>query len=362
MSNYFKKFVALLVILFAFFSLATSITHAQTPTETGKEICDNGIDDDNDTLLDGVDTDCYTLLAPLPGLTTVNTTTGLPSYLNTIFRLLIGIAGVFAVVRIVLFGIQYMTSESAGDRSSIRGKIWTTLGGIILLAGSVILLNTINPKLTDVGLNLQTVSHTLELEETAADPYIAPHTTTGACPYTMTTVHTQEGVNYTSSDPGVQTNLNALKLAITALTDKVSLAGGTVTVTSAHRSLAYQQHFYEIKTLNAQLKADSNPNCASLRQTIQTEITQHGLGGCNTAAGCVVNPPYTPDKCGGAPNQSAAPHVRGTGADITIGGITAARADEIAAANNIKLHWQNLPNDTAHWNLVSPPFTGCASS
>lgn len=168
MSNYFKKLPALYLALFlfaAFFFPAVPSALAQTPTESGREICDNGIDDDNDTLLDGADTDCYTLLAPLPGLTTVNTTTGLPSYLNTIFRLLIGIAGVFAVVRIVLFGIQYMMSESAGDRSSISSKIWTTLGGIILLAGSVILLNTINPRLTDVGLKLETVSHELEPKE-----------------------------------------------------------------------------------------------------------------------------------------------------------------------------------------------------
>jgi hypothetical protein len=292
------------------------------------------------------------LIAPLPGLTSINTTEGLPPYLNTIFRLLIGLSGVIGVVMIVIYGITYMVEESVTGKSAALKHVGNTVAGLILLISVVVILNTINPNLTNISLRFATVTGdgSDSIEQFVADPQTGPHNTTGACPYHMTTTHTQGGVNYTSDDSNVQQNLTALQTAINDLNAKVIAAGGTMTVNSAHRSLAYQAHLYEIKTLNAGLKADNNPNCDDLRATILTEITGHSLSGCDSLKGCVV---AKPDGC--------APHVKGTGADLSFSGITRAAANELASSNNIPLKWQQLTDDPAHWNLQEPPFAGCAA-
>ncbi len=356
--------LVMLIVSFSWALVPQKVSAQPTPSGSGKEICDNGKDDDVDKLVDAKDPECYVLLEPLPGITAVNTSQGLAPYIRIMFRLAIGIAGVIAVVVIIISGITTMTSEAPFTKSAAKGRILDALVGLLLLLGCVVILNTINPELLNVGLSLKPISHSIEsdLEYTIPDPVVTPHNTTGACPYAMNTPHTQESVDFESSDPNVQKNLDALAGAVTALKAKVKEAGGTLSVSSAHRSLAYQKHFYEIKTVNSALKADNNPDCATLRTQIKNEIQMHGLGGCDDPGGCIVNPPYTPEKCGGNANQSAAPHVRGIGVDLKIVGITRATADGIAASNGINLHWQNIPKDQAHWNLITPPYKGCASS
>ncbi len=361
----YRLFLLVMLVMSFSWAFVPQNTSAQpTPSGSGKEICDNGKDDDADELKDAKDPECYVLLEPLPGITAVNTTQGLAPYIRLMFRLAIGIAGVIAVVVIIISGITTMTSEAPFTKSAAKGRILDALIGLLLLLGCVVILNTINPELLNVGLSLKPISHSIEsdLEYSVPDPVVTAQNTTGACPYAMNTEHTHEGVDFESSDPNVQKNLDALAGAVTALKAKVADAGGTLSVSSAHRSLAYQKHFYEIKTVNSALKADNNPNCADLRAKIKEEIDLHDLGGCDDAGGCIVNPPYTPEKCGGNANQSAAPHVRGTGIDLKVVGITRAEADNIAVSNGINLHWQNIPKDQAHWNLITPPYAGCASS
>jgi cell wall-associated NlpC family hydrolase len=165
-------------------SVSTPVAHAQetpaTTTETGKEICDNNTDDNGDKLVDGADPQCYTLLAPLPGLTSINTTEGLAPYLNTVYTLAIGLAGVAGVVLIVVYGIEYMVSESITGKSDALKRVGSVVFGLILLIGSVVLLNTINPNLTIIGINIPSVTHTLE-DDTGGD-FDAPLATTITAP------------------------------------------------------------------------------------------------------------------------------------------------------------------------------------
>ncbi len=56
----------------------------------------------------------YTPLEPIPGLTTdLTNSNNLPSIINAIFKILISIGALIAVLALTVGGIQYMTSSSA---------------------------------------------------------------------------------------------------------------------------------------------------------------------------------------------------------------------------------------------------------
>lgn len=110
-----------------------------------------------------VDNSSYFPLAPLPGTTKGDCSadnkdnkcvTDLNTYIPGIFNLAIGIAGVLAVLMIVIGGVEYMTTDAIGGKSEGKERISNALRGLLLVLVSWILLHTINPKLTIFDLNV----------------------------------------------------------------------------------------------------------------------------------------------------------------------------------------------------------------
>lgn len=115
----------------------------------------------------------YTPLAPLPGLgnaickdtkgndvACIDTkpdpkTNPCPfgNYLNIIIKLVLGIAGVLAMVMIVMGGIQYMTSDLISSKEAGKETIQHAILGLLLALGAFLILNTINPKLLSACLD-----------------------------------------------------------------------------------------------------------------------------------------------------------------------------------------------------------------
>jgi hypothetical protein len=100
----------------------------------------------------------YTLLAPLPGLTTVPNTNPLGTYIPFIFNLLIGLATVAAVLMIVFGGFQYMTTDAIQGKSAGRERIKNAIFGLVLVISAWLILYTINPKLLELNLNIDSVT------------------------------------------------------------------------------------------------------------------------------------------------------------------------------------------------------------
>jgi type IV secretory pathway VirB2 component (pilin) len=113
--------------------------------------------------------DEYDLLAPIGTLTgCVN----LANYLKGILETTIGIAGILAVIMIVICGIQLMASGSVSGKSAAKECITNAIFGVLLAIGSWLLLNTINPLLLK---NTQTlVTATTLTTPPAAGPTTAP--------------------------------------------------------------------------------------------------------------------------------------------------------------------------------------------
>ena len=99
-----------------------------------------------------------TLLAPL-GTILQNTSSGvtLTEYLNGIFQISIALAGVLAVIMLVICGIRVMGTGSVSAKSEAKTCITNALLGLLLISGSWIILNTINPTLLSNNTNIVSI-------------------------------------------------------------------------------------------------------------------------------------------------------------------------------------------------------------
>lgn len=76
-----------------------------------------------------------------------------PKLLQGLFRLLLGMGALFAVGSFVYGGIVYMTSEIVDNKAKAIKRIQSAMWGLLLLLGSWLILNTINPQLLSLELS-----------------------------------------------------------------------------------------------------------------------------------------------------------------------------------------------------------------
>jgi len=106
----------------------------------------------------------YEPLAPLTTGTDPKVTSG--TYIPFLFRLGIGIAAGLAVLAIAYSGLKYMMSDVVTNKSDAKTGIKNALLGLLLALGSFLLLQTINPDLTnlDFGNTVPTLPSNINIE------------------------------------------------------------------------------------------------------------------------------------------------------------------------------------------------------
>ncbi len=97
----------------------------------------------------------YTLLAPLP-LTgdAPNQSANSFSYIPGMVRLVIAVAGVLAVLRLIISGIQYMSSDAWSQKSDAKSGINEAFWGLGLAVSAWLILATVNPELVKFNLSI----------------------------------------------------------------------------------------------------------------------------------------------------------------------------------------------------------------
>lgn len=174
-----------------------------------KPQCSDGIDNDGDTKIDfnkdgkTGDPDCkdpagtiesacvegvsgYCLLAPIPGIGDANGRVdikkGIGDYLLGIIRFVIAMCGVLAVLMIVIAGIQYMSTDAISGKEDAKEKITNVIFGLIIALGGYIILNTINPQLTNFNTTIS--EQVVTVEESASYAELSKTFTGGGGSYT----------------------------------------------------------------------------------------------------------------------------------------------------------------------------------
>ena len=153
--KYFGKKIILGGILLAVFIFVGGILSAPKDIYGEEPIkLENDPNNPTETSLSG-----YVLLEPLPGLINIENTgpSGFADYLNKIFAVVIGVAGLLAVLMLVINGIQYMMTDSVFQKGEAKSGIGNALLGLFLALGAFVILNTINPDLTNLNLKVEKV-------------------------------------------------------------------------------------------------------------------------------------------------------------------------------------------------------------
>ncbi|HEX2792302.1 MAG TPA: pilin [Candidatus Paceibacterota bacterium] len=75
----------------------------------------------------------------------------LPDFLNSVYRVCIGIAAILAVLQIMRAGIMYMGGDSITEKKEARKIIGMSIAGLVLVLSPTIVFGIINPEI----LNLQ---------------------------------------------------------------------------------------------------------------------------------------------------------------------------------------------------------------
>lgn len=91
---------------------------------------------------------------PLVGIPNINMdmNTPLPSYINEIYLLTIGIGSMVAVIKLMIAGVKWSVSEIVTEKSDAKKDIFGTLFGLALLLIPFMVLNTINPDLVKLDI------------------------------------------------------------------------------------------------------------------------------------------------------------------------------------------------------------------
>jgi hypothetical protein len=99
----------------------------------------------------------YSPLEPLPGLENVSTV-DFAGMLNLLFKLMISIGALFAVGTLIYGGIVYMVSGATGEIGEAKKRMQAAIWALLLIAGSWLILYTVNPKLLEFNLGIDSLS------------------------------------------------------------------------------------------------------------------------------------------------------------------------------------------------------------
>ncbi|EKD33385.1 MAG: hypothetical protein ACD_76C00041G0003 [uncultured bacterium] len=72
----------------------------------------------------------------------------LAEYIAAVFQWMLGAGTIFAIVMIMIGGVQWIIGSGTGEIKQAQHRISQAVIGLVLLFGSWVLLNTVNPKLT----------------------------------------------------------------------------------------------------------------------------------------------------------------------------------------------------------------------
>jgi len=118
----------------------------------------------------------YNLLAPLPlegAGNNVNSSINIDKYVKGMFQLAIGLAGGLAVLRIIMGGIKYMTTDAFGAKGDAKQTIQDAIIGLLLAISAYTILATVNPKLVNFEFGIEGLRMGPPISSSSPPPVVA---------------------------------------------------------------------------------------------------------------------------------------------------------------------------------------------
>ena len=105
----------------------------------------------------------FKALAPIPGLTDDAKTSAVSSdslanFFNNLYKYLIGVAAVAAVVQLTFHGIRIaLNRDNVAQLLDSKGRVYNALFGLLLVLSPVLVFSLINPSILNLSLNIPTL-------------------------------------------------------------------------------------------------------------------------------------------------------------------------------------------------------------
>lgn len=96
----------------------------------------------------------FTPLTSIPGIAEAAQSADLPAFLNNLYRICIGAAGVLAVLQIIRGGITYMLGDSVTEKREARHHIALAVFGLVLVLAPAIVFGVIDPKILNLTVGV----------------------------------------------------------------------------------------------------------------------------------------------------------------------------------------------------------------
>lgn len=97
-------------------------------------------------------------------------TDSLGGYINSLYLLSVSIAGLLAVIKLVIAGAKYMLTDSVPGQGDAKKEIKSALLGLLLVISAVLILTIIDPDLVENDLTLERVDPTNSTPRSNIDP------------------------------------------------------------------------------------------------------------------------------------------------------------------------------------------------
>lgn len=92
-------------------------------------------------------------LTSIPGIAEAAQAANLPAFLNTLYKICIGAAGVLAVLQIIRGGMTYMLGDSVFEKREARHHIALAIFGLVLVLSPAIVFGIIDPRILDLKVD-----------------------------------------------------------------------------------------------------------------------------------------------------------------------------------------------------------------
>lgn len=94
-------------------------------------------------------------LTGLPGVQSVSQSNSISNFLNSLYRICIGLAAVLAVIQITRAGIVYMLQDSVTEKKDAKHLIQMSLFGLLLVLSPTIVFGIIDPRILSLDINAE---------------------------------------------------------------------------------------------------------------------------------------------------------------------------------------------------------------